>query len=308
MNTLTKAAVFALGAAVVSGVNGFLTKSALSAVGDPVVFTFLKNMVVVIALLLVFLVAGKFREVREASGREKWMLVAIGIVGGGVPFLLYFIGLSMVQAVTAAFIHKTLFVWVAMLAVPFLGERVGWLHAFSFALLLLAVFVFQSPLFRTFGTGELLIFLATLLWAVENIIAKKVMKRLSSLTAMTARMGIGSVVIFAFVVFGGKFDALGSLSLLAWGWVVVTGILLAGFVSLWYRALSLAPATFVTCLLIPATFITGALSSLLVTHTVSGAQVVGWICLVAGIALLFLGSFFAAPKRQLRSVTADSLG
>lgn len=305
MNTFTKATLFALGAAVISGVNGFLTKSALSVVGDPVVFTFLKNMVVVAVFLSAFLIFGKIRELREASRQDRWILLMIGIFGGGIPFLLYFIGLSMVPAVTAAFIHKTLFVWVAMLAVPFLGERVGWLHAFSLALLLFAVFVFQSPLLGTFGTGEILILLATLLWAVESIIAKRVMEHISSLTAMTVRMSIGSVVIFAFLIFGGKLDALGSLSLFAWGWGVLTGLLLVGFVSLWYRALSLAPATFVTCLLIPATFVTGALSSLLVTHTVSGAQVLGWVCLVMGISLL-LGSSVIISKKHSLLVVADS--
>jgi drug/metabolite transporter (DMT)-like permease len=307
MNTFTKATLFAFGAAVISGINGFFTKTALVAVGDPVLFTFLKNIVTVAILLGAFFLFGKAREIREASMHDRWMLLAIGIVGGGIPFLLYFTGLSMIPAVTAAFIHKTLFLWVAILAIPFLGERVGWLHAFSFGLLFLAIVLFQLPVFKTFGTGEMLVLLATLLWAVENIIAKKVLHRISSLSASSARMSIGSVVIFAFVLFGGKAEMMLSLSLVAWGWVFLTGILLTGFVSVWYRALSLAPVTFVTCLLIPATFITGALSSLLVTHTVSVAQVVGWMCLVAGITLLFLGSSFAAPKRQLRSVAVDSL-
>ena len=43
----------------------------------------------------------------------------------GIAFLLFFSGLAMASAPTAAFIHKTMFIWVALMAVPFLGERLG---------------------------------------------------------------------------------------------------------------------------------------------------------------------------------------
>lgn len=299
MNTMTKATLCALGAAGISGVNGFLTKPALVAVGDPVLFTFLKNIVTVAALLGAFFLFGKAREIREASGRDRWMLLAIGIVGGSIPFLLYFIGLSMIPAVTAAFLHKTLFLWVAILAVPLLGERVGWLQAFALGILLLAITLFQLPVFQTFGTGEMLVLFATFLWAIENIIAKKVLYRVSSLSAASARMMVGSVVIFGFIFFGGKTEMIFSLSLVAWGWVLLTGLLLTGFVILWYRALSLAPATFVACLLVPATFITGTFSAIFVTHTFSVGQVVGWLCLILGISFLWVRAFLSPPSKRL---------
>lgn len=303
MNALTRGMLFALGAAAISGVNGFLTKSALVAVGDPVLFTFLKNLVTVGVLLSLFLFSGGWREIREASPRDRWMLLAVGMVGGGIPFVLYFTGLSMIPAVSAAFIHKTLFLWVALLAIPFLGERVGWLQAFALGLLLLAVMSFQFPAFEAFGTGEMLVFLATLLWAVENIVAKKVLSRISSLSAATARMSVGSVVIFGFVLFGGSVEAIVSLPFAAWGWVLLTGLLLTGFVSLWYRALSLAPATFVATLLVPATFITGVLSSMFVTGTVSLLQVFGWISVLLGIGLFVRGML---PTRRFDPTLARS--
>ncbi len=307
MNTFTKAILFAVGAAAISGVNGFLTKPALVAVGDPVVFTLLKNLVAVAVLGATFFFFGKTREIREASSMDRRRLLLIGIVGGGIPFVLYFTGLSMMSAVTAAFIHKTLFLWVAILAVPFLGERVGWLQSFALGLLLLAIVSFQLPVVHSFGMGEMLVLFATLFWAVENILAKKVLGRISSLSAASSRMAVGAVVIFGFVLFGGKISMIGSISLAAWGWILLTGLLLTGFVSLWYRALSLAPATFVSCLLAPATFITGALSSLFVTHTVSASQIVGWISLIIGIVLFSVSALFASPSSFFqRSFAQDS--
>ena len=56
-------------------------------------------------------------------------------IGGSVPFVLFFEGLSRAEATQAAFIQKTLVVWVALLAVPLLRERFGPPHALAIALL-----------------------------------------------------------------------------------------------------------------------------------------------------------------------------
>ncbi len=298
MSIFSKAILFSLGAALISGVNGFLTKYALVAVGDPVVFTFLKNTFVALVFLAIFVWRGKANEIKTASPRDRWMLLVIGIIGGGIPFILYFVGLSMIPAATAVFIQKTLFVWVAVFAIPFLGERVGWLHACALGLLLFGVFLFQIPAVQSFGGGEALVLLATLLWAVENILAKKSMTRLSSFSAMTARMVVGSAVILFWLVVTGKIGLIVTLPLVAWEWSALTGLLLAGYVSFWYRALSLAPATFVASLLVPAAFITGALSSVFVTGVFSLAQVLAGCFLTLGIAFLSWAAFPAFSWRR----------
>lgn len=300
MKIFFQAILFSLGAATLSGVNGFLTKSALTEVGDPVVFTFLKNVIAALIFFGAFLWFRKSDEIKSASSHDRWILLLIGVVGGGIPFLLYFVGLSLIPAATAVFIHKTLFLWVAMLAVPFLGERIDWLHAFALGLLLFGVILFQVPVWHSFGVGEALVFLATLLWAAENILVKKVMCHISSLSAMSARMILGSIVIFFWLVFSGKSDALFSISGIAWGWIILTGLLLAGYVNFWYRALSIAPAGFVTSLLVPSAFITGAISSIFVAGTFSVSQVVGWILLVLGVSLLSwrVAPLFLQKKEQ----------
>ena len=68
---------------------------------------------------------------------RQWLaLLAVAVVGGSVPFVLFFEGLARAEATQAAFIHKTLVVWVVMLAVPLLRERVGPPHALAVALLI----------------------------------------------------------------------------------------------------------------------------------------------------------------------------
>ena len=63
-------------------------------------------------------------EAPGALGRAQWLgLLGVGVIGGSVPFVLFFEGLARAEATQAAFIQKTLVVWVALLAVPLLRER-----------------------------------------------------------------------------------------------------------------------------------------------------------------------------------------
>ena len=81
-------------------------------------------------------------------------MTVIGVIGGSVPFILFFSGLAMASAPTAAFIHKTLFVWVVVLAVPFLGERLGWFPIAALGVLLAGQFLAAPPTGVTWGAGR----------------------------------------------------------------------------------------------------------------------------------------------------------
>ena len=109
-------------------------------------------------------------EVRAVSARDRARPV-IGTLGGGVAFLLFFSGLAMASAPSAAFIHKTMFLWVALMAGLFLGERLGWAPIAALGLLLFGQVLVLPPLGITWGTGENLIAIATGLWAVEVVLA-----------------------------------------------------------------------------------------------------------------------------------------
>lgn len=285
-NKLTYAIYLALGAALISGFNIFLAKTAVTAVADPTVFTFLKNAVVVI--LLIGLIAGtnKRQELKNLTRLDILKLLAIGVIGGSLPFILFFTGLTLVPAVTASFIHKTLFIWIALLAVPFLKEKIGWLQVAALALLFGGNLVlFGLPKF-TFGAGELMILAATILWAIENIVAKKALFNLSSPLVASARMTIGSLVILAFIVIQGKTALLINLSAVQLSWTLITGLLLAGYVLTWYTALKYAPVTLVASLLVPATLITNALNAIFLTHTFPTTQLIGGMLLALGSTLI----------------------
>jgi drug/metabolite transporter (DMT)-like permease len=248
---------FALVTALVSGVSVFVNASAVKAFEDPVLFTTLKNAVA--AAILVALAIVTVREPWRPTRGGLAGLVAIGIIGGGVPFILFFTGLAEATAPAAAVIHKSLFLWVAVLAVVFLHERLGAIQVAALGVLLLSQLLIQNPTGVGWGTGETLIAIATGFWAVEVIVAKRVLAGTPPAIAAAARMGIGLLVLVAFLGATGGLSGLGSLTAEQLAWVLLTGVLLSAYVGTWYAALRRAPASAVTAVLTLSVPITAGL-------------------------------------------------
>ncbi|NNC42235.1 MAG: DMT family transporter, partial [Acidimicrobiia bacterium] len=134
----------ALATAVVSGIaisiNGYGVR-AWAEVGGAASYTTVKNVVAALILTgaLAVLTRRRSPEGFKAPHRMSgWLgLAAIGLVGGSVPFLLFFEGLSQAESVNAAFIHKTLVVWVALMAVVLLREKLRPIHIAAIGALVL---------------------------------------------------------------------------------------------------------------------------------------------------------------------------
>jgi drug/metabolite transporter (DMT)-like permease len=280
--------------ATISGVAVFTNGYAVGRFGASAPFTTAKNLVA--ALLLGGLLALATRRRSE----EGWTspstrgqavgLVAVGVIGGSVPFLLFFEGLSRSSSSDAAFIHKTLFVWVALLAVTLLRERIGWIQLLALAVLVVG----QAALTDDLGTigagdGEMMILAATLLWAVEVVIAKRLLADLSALTVGVARMGIGAMVLLGWLAATGQLGDLLSYDASQWAWVVATGLLLAGYVASWYLALARAPAVDVSAVLVFGAVITAALNGAF-EGTPVRPDLVGLGLLVVGAATIVLAA------------------
>jgi drug/metabolite transporter (DMT)-like permease len=248
--------------AVISGFAIFVNGHAVKHFGDATVYTTAKNAVAGL-LLLAFalpLLGGPRSEVPRMR-KHSLGLLAIAVIGGSVPFVLFFEGLSRAEATQAAFLQKTLVVWVALLAVPLLHERLGWPHLAAIALLVVGQAMLVGDLGTVaFRSGEAMIFAATLLWAVEVIVAKKLLADLDSRVLGATRMALGTVVLVAWVAVSGRADELLSLSGDQWRWALLTGLILAGYVATWFAALARAQAVDVTAVLVFGAVITALLS------------------------------------------------
>jgi drug/metabolite transporter (DMT)-like permease len=255
-----KGILWALATALISGISVYVNKFGVAQVQDPFIYTTLKNSLVAVGFLAALCFSAGFAELRTFTLRQWVSWVGLGLIGGGIPFLFFFQGLAIASAPSAALIHKTLFIWVALLAAPLLGERLGWWQLGGLGILAVGQWLLQPPAALGWGTGELLIFSATLLWAIETILAKKVLAGVSAQAAALGRMGIGALVMWLFLGLTGRTEHAIALTGTQWFWVAITAMLLMAYVWTWYRALKAAPASLVTSLLTLGAVITVGLA------------------------------------------------
>jgi len=283
--------------ALISGVSVFLNSYAVKELPDAGLFTTLKNSVAALALLAVAMPLVRARGgTFSVDRRGALALTAIAIVGGSVPFLLFFTGLSLASAPSAAFIHKTLFVWVALLAMPFLGERLGWAQIGALAVLLASQLLIAPPSGVIWGVGETMIAAATLLWSVEVILAKRLLRTgVDPLVVGVGRLGLGVVLLLGYLAVAGKLPLIATLGAGQWAWIGLTGMLLAGYVGTWFSALQLAPATLVTSILVLAAPITATLQVAVNGTLPAPAPLAGYGLLTVGAVALVVAAF-RAPR------------
>ena len=292
--------------AIVSGFSVYVNGHAVKHFGDATVYTTAKNAVAGALLLVLALVAvAPVSPARDsprttpATARQWLALLAVAVVGGSVPFVLFFEGLARAEATQAAFIHKTLVVWVALLAVPLLRERVGAPHALAVALLIAGqAWIAGDAGTVVFGAGEAMILAATLLWAVEVVFVKHLLSSLAPRTLAAARMGIGTLVLVGWVAVSGKAGDLAGLGAEQWQWALLTGLLLTAYVATWYAALARAQAVDVTAVLV-----FGAVVTALLSGAADGAAVdpVGVVLVTAGAALVALVALRRGAPRVVPS-------
>ena len=295
ISTRLTGVALAFATALVSGVAVYVNSKGVAHFDDATVYTTAKNAVA--GLLLLALTLPLLTGVRAARARPQarahWAgLVAIACVGGSVPFVLFFEGLARASATQAAFIHKTLVIWVALLAVPLLRERLGKAHVAAIVLVVAGqAWIAGDVGTVTFGAGEAMILAATLLWAVEVIVVKRLLPALASSMLAAARMAVGTIVLLGWVAVSGRAGGLAALGAEQWSWAFLTGLLLAGYVATWYAALARAQAVDVTAVLVFGAVVTAVLA-----RATDGAAIE-----VSGALLITLGAGLVALAALGRS-------
>lgn len=187
-----------------------------------------------------------------------------------------------------------------MLAIPLLGEKISKAQVGALILIFGANLVVGGFGGFTFSLPELMVFAATILWAIENVIAKVALKRIDPDIVVAARMGFGSLILLSAVGLTGKAPLISGLDIRTLGLVAMTSIILFGYVSTWYRALRFAPVTLVATVLTLATIVTNTLSAIFVTHSFGFIQFAQFTFIVAGLWFFLLATRRTFSSNQLK--------
>ena len=286
MTNHKKGLLLVTGTAVISGISIFINSYSVKMIA-PSTFTFLKNSIVAIAIIGIILALGRIREIKKLDKKQWLYLSVIGFTGGFVPFLLFFNGLSLVSGSAGSFLHKTMFIFVALLAPFFLKEKKHRVF-FPAALLLLAGnFLLLKAEFAGFGAGHLLVLAATGLWALENVISKIVLRNMSGTILAAGRMFFGSAFLLIYLFLTGQIQPLAVMTGDQWLWTVIPSLLLLAYVLTWYNGLKSVPVSLATTILLLGAPITTLLDFLVLQKQVGMNQWLGFIFTLAGAGLIW---------------------
>lgn len=275
--------LFILGTALISGISIFINKFGVKGI-DAYLFTGIKNLIVALLLCSLILLVRDYRKLRELTRKDLVRLFLIGLTGGSIPFLLFFKGLQMTSASQGAFIHKTMFVWVSILALIFLKEKLNKGIIIGAVLLLAGNLLLLKLNNFVFSTGDLLILGATLLWSTETIISKHTLKTLDSRIVAFGRMFFGSLLIIIFLTITNRISLIKALTTTHIAWILITSVFLFGYVFTWYSGLKQIKASVATSILLLGSVITTMLNLSFANITITLSQIIGVTLLIIGVA------------------------
>lgn len=280
---MNKGLKFAFLTACISGFSIFAAKYFITKI-DPILFTTLKNLIVALALTIYMLMFS--RKSIVSIKKSQWpQLILIGIFGGGIPFILFFSGLSKVSAIEGSIIHKTLFIWVALMSVYVFKEKITLKQIVGYLIVTIGVMFFSKVNFSNLGIGHLMIFIATIMWSIEYLLAKKALKNMSSTTLAWARMSIGVIFLILFSIVNGNINQGINLNLSQMISVLSGSVFLLGYVVTWYYALSQAKASAVSLVLSLSPILTGVFTALFISKSIQIGDLTGWALIIIGVSM-----------------------
>lgn len=282
--------------AMISGVSIFINKFGVSVVNSNI-FAFLKNLVVALMLTGIILSLKNLKTFKSFSLKKWLILISIGLIGGSVPFLLFFKGLSMTSAAQGSFVHKTMFIFVALLAVIFLKEKINKYFLFGGAAILFGnLFILKNFSFVP-SVGDLYVFLAVILWAVENVISKHVLRNTTSEIVAWARMFFGAGFIFLYLIFIGQAQSVFQINLEQVGLVLITAVFLFGYVLTWYKGIARIPVSAATSILLLGSPIT-TLLAIVNTGKISPADIYSGILVLIGVIIIAVFGYEKVEQKE----------
>lgn len=277
-----------LATAIVSGVSTYVNLYAVQGTSSDV-FVTVRNLVVAAALIPMAILT--FGHARKRLSPWNWgRLALIGLVGGAIPFLLFFHGLELAAAAgggpTASFVYRTLFLMATVLGIVFLGERIRMRFLIGAVILLAGNVLLLSLISPIWVNGTGYVLAATILWAAEYTMSRATLRDISPGTVALGRMGFGALFLVAYLAVTNQLTAAGNFTSGQWMWVGISAAFLTIFVSTWYAGLArvdLGTATSVLVLGFPVTYLLAVSFS---NFPLTIADLLGVVVIVAGVVLV----------------------
>lgn len=290
---------FAIMAALASGLAVWVNSIGVRTFTSPVLYTTLKNAFVGVVLILPLLFSSRVRSEYHTLTRREWVwLVGLAVTGGSFAFVFEFTGLRETTASTGALIGHFQYILVGVIAVVFLRERLKPAMWAGFAVLFIGLLFASGLGALQWNQGAVLIAIATIMYAVSWVVARRLLKRHSTLMVYTALMTMGVVMLAGYAGATGQYAELGSLGATQWHFILLVGVILLVNNGVTLTAMRHAPVAAVTAIGTSAPIITTLLqvgtTGKLVLSPLDG---VGLLILLLGAASILIVGIRSDARR-----------
>lgn len=282
--------------ALISGFSIFANKIFVASI-NPLVYTTIRSLAIGTIFFILSLSYNHWKIKKFTSVSWKYLL-SIGIIGGGIAFWLFFSGLQATTSGRAGFIHKTLPIYVTILAFIFLKEKITkkQLFALGISIVGLIVLLYSSvtptDLWNNPQLGDLLILGATVLWGIENILARKAMiNGENNFVVSFSRMFIGGLFLAGIILIIGKANLFLELNGTQWLYILLSTVILFGYVLTYYWGIKYINVSKAATILIVSPVITLILGVSFLGEPLPTLQLVG-------SALILIGVYFIATVKS----------
>ena len=214
----------------------------------------------------------------------------ISLVGSTIQYGLTFTGLSMIDASLGGIIVQLEVPFSVLLAVIFFRERPGLLRIIGMTISFIGIVLIAGrPGLSSHLEGILLTASGALVWAVGQIMYKRISSQINGLTGIAwigviaaPQMLIGSMIFET-----GQVDALMNASWVGWTSVVYLGLIMTvvGY-GIWFTVLGRNPVSHVMPVLLVLPVFTVLFSVILLGERPSLEVLLGGVTILAGVSLI----------------------
>lgn len=189
---------------------------------------------------IILLVITKLRRYSQPIEKQDWWrIVLLAVLIIPLNQTLFLVGQAMTGAGHGAFLFSTTPVWIFLLAIIHLKEKVTVRKVLGFSIALAGVLVIMLSGAIQIGTeylyGDLIIVVSVIAWGYYTILGKALVRKYGALRLTAYALAIGSAIYLPFGYFWAARYDYSQATLAAWGSVAYMAIGLSGIVYvLWY--------------------------------------------------------------------------
>jgi drug/metabolite transporter (DMT)-like permease len=228
------------------------------------------------------------------SRRDLLLFLLLGVIGITLHQLLQVTGLQTVRATTTAWVISTTPIFIALLGVLFLHERVRWNTVIGMAVgsigVILVVGRGNLPWLgdgTAVRTGDLFVLLSAITWAVFSVLSRPLLQRHDPYLMMMIVMLFGWLCTTPSFLWSGGMNEIERLRPEGWIALAYLGLCCSGLAfAFWYRALKVLPATEVGAVMYLEPLVTLAVARLVLGEDSPPVVLAGGILIVAGVWLV----------------------